>query len=177
MRITTDVEPKPVGTVSCSIGCGGGSITEVATAGSELSDGVSPNREPDDNDRWWSVFARNRHVPRLIRQRAQLRGMARADQRRAARRDPADNRDTRIPAGEQVLMPVLWLAELYTPTTLHGLLSGLRPLMSRTGDHDPRRGDIVEWVNDARRQGGGHGGCSRMCGQKGPPPLGQLDHR
>jgi hypothetical protein len=109
----------------------------------------------DATERWWGVLARSRYLPRFIRGRARLRWMARVDERRVAGRDPGDNRDTRIPVGEQVLVPVLWLTELYTPTTLDGLLSGLASLMARAGDQDCRRGDIVEWVKDARRQGGG----------------------
>ena len=109
----------------------------------------------DATERWWGVLARSRYLPRFIRGRARLRWMARVEERRVAGRDPGDNRDTRIPVGEQVLVPALWLTELYTPTTLDGLLSGLASLMARAGDQDPRRGDIVEWVKEARRQGGG----------------------
>ena len=75
-------------------------------------------------------------------------------------------------------MPVVWLTELYTPTTLDGLLSGLASLMARAGDQDPMRGDIVEWVKDARRQGGGSWRMLPNCVASGyHPPLGELDHR
>ena len=120
-----------------------------------VADEATRRGERDATERRWGVLARSRYLPRFIRRHARLRWMARVDERRVAGRDPGDNRDTRIPVGEQVLVPVIWLTELYTPTTLDGLLSGLPSLMARAGDQDPRRGDIVEWVKDARRQGGG----------------------
>ena len=94
----------------------------------------------DAKERWWGVLARSRYLPRFIRGQARIRWMARVHERRVAGRDPGDNRDTRIPAGEQVLVPVIWLTELYTPTTLDGLLSGLPSLMARAGDQDPGAG-------------------------------------
>ena len=132
-----------------------GSITWVAIAGSMAAGAATRPDTRDAKERWWGVLARSRYLPRFIRGQARLRWMARVHERRVAGRDPGDNRDTRIPAGEQVLVPVIWLTELYTPTTLDGLLSGLPSLMTRAGDQDPRREDIVEWVKDARRQGGG----------------------
>jgi hypothetical protein len=80
---------------------------------------------------------------------------AREVERTAGARDADDNRDTRIPDGEQVRVPAIWLTELYTPTTLAGLAERLPSVMARTRDQHPERGDIVAWVQDARRRGGG----------------------
>jgi len=94
----------------------------VATAGSVVADEATRRGTRDATERWWGVLARSRYLPRFIREHARLRWMAQVDERRVAGRDPGDNRDTRIPVGEQVLVPVFWLTELYTPTTLDGLL-------------------------------------------------------
>ena len=81
--------------------------------------------------------------------------MTRASERRWSVRDRGDNLDTRIPEGEQVRLPVIWLTELYTPTTLTGLLEGLPRLMAKARYQHLDRGDLVEWVQGTRRQGGG----------------------
>lgn len=94
----------------------------MATAGSVVADEATRRGTRDATERWWGVLARSRYLPRFIREHARLRWMAQVDERRVAGRDPGDNRDTRIPVGEQVLVPVFWLTELYTPTTLDGLL-------------------------------------------------------
>ena len=80
---------------------------------------------------------------------------AREVERVAGARDADDNRDTRIPDGEQVRVPAIWLTELYTPTTLGALADRLPSVMAKAGDQHPERGDIVEWLQDARRRGGG----------------------
>jgi hypothetical protein len=80
---------------------------------------------------------------------------AREVERTAGARDAGDNRDTRIPDGEQVWIPAIWLTELYTPTTVGGLVDGLPSVMAKARDQRPERGDIVEWLQDARRRGGG----------------------
>ena len=60
------------------------------------------------------------------------------------------------PTGEQARIPVIWLAELFTPTTLPSLIGGVRELTSR--QHEMRRavvGDPVEWITSTRRRGRG----------------------
>lgn len=53
-------------------------------------------------------------------------------------------------------MPVIWLAEVFTPTTVPSLIAGVRDLTSRQrgirwgADDDP-----VEWITSTRRRGGG----------------------
>ena len=54
-----------------------------------------------------------------------------------------------------VRVPAIWLTELYTPTTLGGLVDRLPSLMAKARNQHPERGDIVEWLQDARRRGGG----------------------
>jgi hypothetical protein len=48
-----------------------------------------------------------------------------------SRKDPDDNAATRLPSGEQALMPVFWLAEVFTPTTIANLVKGIRNLVCR----------------------------------------------
>lgn len=80
---------------------------------------------------------------------------AREVERTAGARDADDNRDTRIPDGEQVRVPAIWVTELYTPTTLGGLVDHLPSVMAKARDQHLERGDILEWLQDARRRGGG----------------------
>jgi hypothetical protein len=68
-----------------------------------------------------------------------------------ARDDPADNASTHLPAGEQARIPVIWLAELFTPTTLLSLIGGVRELTSRQTGLRPRADDDpVEWITSTR---------------------------
>jgi hypothetical protein len=53
-------------------------------------------------------------------------------------------------------MPVIWLAEVFTPTTLPSLIDGVRDLTSRQRGIPPRADDDpVEWITSTRRRGGG----------------------
>jgi len=71
-------------------------------------------------------------------------------------KDPADNAETRLPAQEQALVPVIWLAEVFTPTTIDKLIKGIRDLDAKI-DKDkallPSVADVSEWVLSSRRQG------------------------
>lgn len=124
----------------------------------QASEAVSPGRRDGRERRWAAVAFSRRQVPGVIRQYARRRWMlaeAREVERTAGARDADDNRDTRVPDGEQVRVPAIWLTELYTPTTLGGLTERLPSVMAKTRDQHPERGDIVEWLQDARRRGGG----------------------
>lgn len=121
-------------------------------------DAVSPDRRDDREQRWAAVAFSRRQVPGVIRRYARRRFMlaeAREVERTAGARDADDNRDTRIPDGEQVRVPAIWLTELYTPTTLGGLVNRLPSVMAKARYQHPERGDIVQWLQDARRGGGG----------------------
>jgi hypothetical protein len=157
-------EPRPA---TDSDGTSGhGSVNAVATTATpdaarenptDSADGATAE-ERSKRERHWEWLARRRHLPPFIRKHIQHRRAvadAQAAERHWRRRDPDDNRDTRIPDGEQVRIPVIWLTELYTPTTLSGLLKGLPPLITKARWKHPERGDLVEWVQAARRQGGG----------------------
>jgi hypothetical protein len=107
--------------------------------------------------RWWAL-TRVRYLPPFIKRyaRRRLDTIAATDSvQYFGRRDPADNQNTRIPEGEEVLVPVIWLTELYTPTTLADLLDGLPLFLAKTKDIGGGRQDLVEWVRAARRRGGG----------------------
>ena len=63
-------------------------------------------------------------------------------------RDPAENRDGRLPAWESIEVPAIWVVELYTPSTVEGLLGGIE----RLGWETRRSGgdDILKWMADIR---------------------------
>ena len=119
---------------------------------------TTPAEGNDATEQRWAALARRRYLPPFIKRYA-LRRMdviaARDSARFFGRRDPADNQDTRMPVGEQVQVPVIWLTELYTPTTLAGLLDGLPQLLAKAEGIDRGREDLSEWVRMARRRGGG----------------------
>jgi hypothetical protein len=101
--------------------------------------------------RLWRVHAARIEHRLNMRNNPQL---AEEDVRYEARRDPATNAATRLPAGEQALMPVIWLAEVFTPTTIDNLAKGLRELAAKTDDaSDHTIGDLCGWVLSSRRLG------------------------
>lgn len=123
-------------------------------------DSVAPaaSQKNEPGKRRWEVLASQRCAPAFVRRYAQRRltlARVQAAVQRYRRRDPDDNRRTRIPEGEQIRFPVIWLTELYTPTTLDGLLRGLPPLLTKAYDPNPRHRASVDWVRTSRRQGGG----------------------
>ena len=131
--------------------------TPTPPGGSDSGD-TTPAEGNDVTEQRWAALARRRYLPPFIKRYA-LRRMdviaARDSARFFGRRDPADNQDTRMPVGEQVQVPVIWLTELYTPTTLVGLLDGLPQLLAKAEGIDRGREDLSEWVRMARRRGGG----------------------
>lgn len=151
-----------------------------ASANATAPDSDAPARSEDSADtvtveergtqgQRWATLARQQKLPRFIRRYAQRHWMAKeakAIERLAGRRDADENRDTRIPDSEQVRIAVIWLTELYTSTTLAGLLNGLPPLIAKADDPNPERGDFADWVQAARRQGGG---SYRMLPEVLPP--------
>jgi hypothetical protein len=71
-----------------------------------------------------------------------------------AQKDPEANSATRLPGGEQILTPLIWLAEVFTPTTVDNLVKGVRELAAKTeGSLLTSEGDLGEWVLSSRRQG------------------------
>ena len=47
-------------------------------------------------------------------------------------RDPQENQEGRLPEQEAVALAAVWVSELYTPSTVGGLLSGIKDLGSGT---------------------------------------------
>jgi len=121
----------------------------------EVSPGLPAEPSRAAAQRWQVLW---RHLPYIELRDARRRALAYAKQseRFFARHDPADNASTRLPAGEQARMPVIWLAELFTPTTLPNLIDGVRELTSRQSGMRPQADDDpVEWITSTRRGGGG----------------------
>jgi hypothetical protein len=104
----------------------------------------------------WLALARMGFMPAPVRRlawREATRLHAQDDARSSAERDGRENTETRLPADENVRMPALWITELYTPTTVHGLLDGLRPFALKEPGQPAGLG-IMHWVHQARRGGG-----------------------
>jgi hypothetical protein len=109
-----------------------------------------------DAQRWQAL---RRRLPHIIRRggitRREATAWAQESERFFAGRDPADNASTRLPAGEQARIPVIWLAEVFTPITLPSLITGMSDLTSRQRGLGPRADDDpAEWIASARRRGG-----------------------
>ncbi|HET9898252.1 MAG TPA: hypothetical protein VFQ44_25265, partial [Streptosporangiaceae bacterium] len=113
--------------------------------------------DDDDQDKFWRALSLNKRIPAPIRRLARRRSasiMASQALRYWRSKDPEDNKDTSIPAGESICVPVIWATELYTPTTFAGLKHGLSSLLDKATD---RYGieDIIEWLQSARRRASG----------------------
>lgn len=69
-------------------------------------------------------------------------------------RDIEENARDRLPDGEGVQVPGIWVAELYTPSTVSGLLKGISDLGWEYGKN--RDDSLTKWMNDVRegRQAG-----------------------
>ena len=68
--------------------------------------------------------------------------------------DAEENAKGRLPDDEGVQLPAIWVAELYTPSTVSGLLKGITDLGWEYGRS--RSDSITEWMRDVRegRQAG-----------------------
>lgn len=88
--------------------------------------------------RRWSHYRESRH-----RERHYVRNQ-----------DSEDNARGRLPDDEGVQLPGIWVAELYTPSTVGGLLNGIQDLGWEYGRH--RDDSLTKWMNDVRegRQAG-----------------------
>lgn len=64
------------------------------------------------------------------------------------KRDKEQNESGRLPEGEHVEIPVVWIVELYTPSTVSGLFDGI----SKLGWERDRTGNdrLSKWMNDVR---------------------------
>lgn len=75
------------------------------------------------------------------------------------KRDPKENAESRPPADEQVELHSIWVAEIYTPSLVSGLLDGLHGLGWDKGDGSIGIEDlnVPEWVTDSRSSSFGGG--------------------
>lgn len=64
-------------------------------------------------------------------------------------RDPKENARSRLPENENIELPVIWVAELYTPSTVSGLLTGISDLGWEYGK--TRDDSLAKWMSDVRR--------------------------
>jgi hypothetical protein len=133
----------------------GQSAPSEAPDGPKAADDSIPADEPQESV--WDKVLRHRHMPSPVKRFAEHRlNMAHAEEWRqsASRRDPAQNAATRLPPGEQAQVPVRWLAEIFTPTTIDGLIEGIRQLAGKpTGPYSTDSDDLIEWIRSSRREG------------------------
>ena len=62
--------------------------------------------------------------------------------------DLEENESSRLPPNETLSVPAVWVAELYTPSTVSGLLEGIRKL---GWEHSRSGGDsLAKWMSDVR---------------------------
>ncbi len=73
-------------------------------------------------------------------------------------RDPRENAQGRLPDGEGVQVPAIWVAELYTPSTISGLLAGITNLGWEYGTS--RDDSLSKWMSDVRE--GRRAGWTRL---------------
>ncbi|MET3392537.1 hypothetical protein ABIC33_003195 [Variovorax sp. 1140] len=69
-------------------------------------------------------------------------------------RDPTENATGKLPEHEGVELPAVWVVELYTPSTVGGLLKGIGDLGWKHGRSGSN--DLAKWMSDVRegRQAG-----------------------
>jgi hypothetical protein len=63
-------------------------------------------------------------------------------------RDASENAEGRLPDEEHLEIPAVWIVELYTPSTIPGLLEGLRRLGWEVGKS--RDDSLVKWMSEVR---------------------------
>lgn len=64
-------------------------------------------------------------------------------------RDSIENERGRLPDDEEVQLPAIWTVELYTPSTVNGLLDGIRSLKWEYGN--TRDHSLTKWMNSVRQ--------------------------
>ncbi|GAH00531.1 unnamed protein product, partial [marine sediment metagenome] len=80
------------------------------------------------------------------------------------KRDPKENAQGRLPEDEHVQVPAIWVTELYTPSTVAGLLAGIADLGWEFGRS--HADSLTKWMSDARE---GRGAGWTSLGLVSPP--------
>ena len=73
-------------------------------------------------------------------------------------RDIKENERSRLPESESIAVPAVWVVELYTPSTISGLLTGVAKLGWEYGRS--RDDSLVEWMGNVRQ--GRHAGWTSL---------------
>jgi hypothetical protein len=109
--------------------------------------------------RLWDRLDRLSWLPRSVKRVVHRRVNAAYAQSMAqhlAKNDVDANTATRLPEGEFVHIPVIWLAEVFTPTTIDRLTAGVSRLIRKSDGTWPSHSeDPIAWIQASRRQGGG----------------------
>jgi hypothetical protein len=127
----------------------GGSLPPDETGSPEPRSETAELREEEERSpssiRWglanWGPFRRWSWYRKMRRQ-------ALDDTRYWRERDPSENARGRLPDGERVELPVIWVTELYTPSTVPGLLGGISNLGWEYGRG--RDDSLAKWMSDVR---------------------------
>jgi hypothetical protein len=113
----------------------------------------------DDPHKWarraWHKVLDIPHLAAPVRRLA-MRQLTRLDaqdwQRSWSRRDPAENAATRLPPGEEARVPLILLAEVFTPTTIDSLIDGMGRLARKSAGMSLVSGaELAEWVRSSRQ--------------------------
>jgi hypothetical protein len=134
------------------------SEAEAEPGAAQATEEEAPTEQPSRRaDALWEKVSEYPHLPPAIKQiavRRRTEDFAEQSVRYLARKDPEANAATRLPSSEQILTPLIWLAEVFTPTTIDNLVKGVRELTAKTeGSLLNSEGDLGEWVLSSRRQG------------------------
>ena len=115
---------------------------DVRTEDDELP-GSEPESPPEkDRPNRWSQWG-------PIRRWQWYRANANMNHDFMLRRDSMENAQGRLPPDESLSVPAVWIAELYTPSTVAGLLDGIHQL---GWEHGRTRSDsLAKWMNDVRQ--------------------------
>ncbi len=101
-------------------------------------------------------FLRLPGVAQAAKRRREAKSFAELEEqalRHSSQKDPATNKATRLPDGERVRMPAIWLAEVFTPTTVSNLVEGIRSLAAEMGQSPDSSTEVLDWKLSSRRLG------------------------
>lgn len=110
--------------------------------------GVTDQTEPQILSRSWVAYALANWAPwKRLRWYFQMRREENIDFR--IKHDSEENEQGRLPDAESVQVPAIWVAELYTPSEIEGLLQGIQKLDWEQGMS--RNESLFKWIDDVRK--------------------------
>ena len=101
-------------------------------------------------------FLRLPGVAQAVKRRREAKSFAELEEqalRHHSQKDSAANEATRLPDGERLRMPAIWVAEVFTPTTVSNLVEGIRGLAVKMGQSPESSTEVLDWILSSRRLG------------------------